>query len=499
MKSVECIRLHDDDNVLVLPRGGSAGDNASGVILLQDIPPGHKIAATAVGRGLPIFKRGHPIGLAAESIEAGAWVHEHNMRTCMRAASAEDLPDWKASASPNRIIRTEISDKRFMGYRRERGKPGTRNDLWVMPTVNCLNSELRSLLRNYHKPYWIDSVQLLEHSCACSQSEEDLNDAADILAGLARHPNAAGILVVGLGCESLSVALLLERIAERNHWTACRHVKNITLQEEPQEIFFETLDKMAADAPRVRQSFPLSDLCVGVACAGFGAYSALRSNLLAGRFADYFVSRGGSVVATGITELFGAESAIVSRINKLNVYNDFISLRRRLGSVFEPFGNTGGERRPLSRERRDGISTPEERALEALSVTGHAPITQVLRYGEGVYPGGGVQLVSAFGSDPVACTSLAGSGAQLIVLATGSGTPFGTVVPTVKISSDADSPEKHPEWSDIDANAFIGKGEAGEELVDRFVDRILCIASGESAAHERKGFGEIAIFRGGVF
>lgn len=493
MSSLEFLRLAESDNVVVLPFGGRKGDEACGAKLSTDIPPGHKIASAKIAHGEAVVKYGHPIGSATAEIWPGDWVHEHNVATHL-GTGTERLPEWRGSEAACGASLPH-SDERgtFMGYRRERGRPGTRNDLWIIPTVGCINGELRNIASRYHKQYWIDSVRVLEHPYGCSQLGDDLLYTRDILAGLARNPNAAGVLFVGLGCESLLISEVLDRVGFEN---TIKRVNHVVLQDDCEDEIFRYLDEFAGNTPRVREPFPLSDLLVGVKCGGSDGYSGLTANPLVGRFSDELTAQGGTIIATEIPEMFGAEDVITSRICDERVFDKFLGMDRWFRDYFVRHGQPIYEN-PSPGNRKGGITTLEEKSLGAVEKTGSSLVTRVMDYGEGASDDGGVQIVFSPGNDLVSCTALAGSGAQIILFTTGRGTPFGTVVPTIKISTNTPLFERRPGWIDFDAGSLL-TGESWDLATKRLVDYVIKVASGEKTTHEKKDIGEIAIFKDGV-
>lgn len=492
MPSTSAILLNAADNVFVLPDGGAKGGLAEGVNLLEDIPPGHKIARVDVAEGAEIVKYGVPIGRARRMIVKGAWVHEHNVAT--RLGGEDALPrKFGRGAALGLPEKKEGEARTFLGFERPWGLPGVRNDIWVIPTVGCIGGELRYVLRDFKKPPWIDEVRLLEHPYGCSQLGSDLAATRDILCGLAQSPNAAGVLLVGLGCENLPVDALAERVREQ---CPARPFETLNLQDASEEAVLDVLRKITGEGPRERKPFPISDLCVGVKCGGSDGYSGLTANPLVGRFSDFLTAAGGTILATEIPEMFGAEGVITDRIADDKVFCDFLELDEWFRAYFRRYGQPIFEN-PSPGNRAGGISTLEEKSLGAVEKTGSAPVTRVLRYGERIGSEGGVQIVFSPGNDLVSCTALAGSGAQIVLFTTGRGTPFGTVVPTLKIAAGTRLAEGKPGWIDFDAGMLLA-GESWMNAAERLIEYVIEVASGKHAAHERKGFGEIAIFKDGV-
>lgn len=488
MKSPETIRLNENDNVLVLPDGGhKGGQTQCGIRLPRNVPAGHKIASIDIAAGSAIVKYGYAIGAAKADIKRGEWVHEHNVMSRLGTDAEVWPPRHSGGVSPEwRSSR----DGGFMGFRRGHGRAGVRNDLWIIPAVGCVNGELRTVTRAYRKPEWIDEVKLLEHPYGCSQLGEDIENTADILAGLADNPNAAGVLLVGLGCENLQMSDLITRISDKGK------IRKIILQNENCDDIHKLLDELANLAPRERERFPISDLCVGVKCGGSDGYSGLTANPLVGRFADMLTTKSGTILATEIPEMFGAEDVITGRIFSNDIHDKFIALDQWFRDFYARHNQPIYEN-PSPGNRAGGITTLEEKSLGAVEKMGHAPVTQILKYGEQIKKGGGVQITFSPGNDLVSCTALAGSGAQIIIFTTGRGTPFGSVVPTIKISTNTALFEKHPNWIDFDAGTLLCGGEWDNEG-ERLMDYVLEVATGRRAAHERKHGFDIAIFKDGV-
>lgn len=489
MKYRDAIKLNEKDNVLVLPEGGRAGEKTkSGVKLLGAVPAGHKIASEDIAAGAPVVKYGHAIGSAKTGIKKGEWVHEHNVATRLGTENEEFPPAMGGEASPAR--RRAAREEGFMGFRRAAGRAGVRNDLWIIPTVGCVNGELRAVTRAYEKPEWIDDVKILEHPYGCSQLGSDAANTAAILAGLADNPNAAGVLIAGLGCENLQIQDITSRVKDKSK------VKSVLLQEKGSAAVTGLLDELARLAPRERERFPISDLCVGVKCGGSDGYSGLTANPLVGRFADILTSKGGTILATEIPEMFGAESVIAGRIHSADVYRQFIGLDQWFRDFFTRHGQPIYEN-PSPGNRAGGITTLEEKSLGAVEKMGRAQVKHVLKYGEQIKKGGGVQITFSPGNDLVSCTALAGSGAQIILFTTGRGTPFGCVVPTVKISTNTKLFQQRPDWIDFDAGTLLD-GASWEMESERLYNHALETATGKRAVHERKRCFDIAIFKDGV-
>lgn len=473
----------------MLPEGGCKGEKTRfGVTLYSEIPAGHKIASEYILAGSPVIKYGHVIGSAKAAIKKGEWVHGHNIATRL-GTPAEIFPP-AMSEKTGETQRHAARKEGFMGFRRGVGRAGVRNDLWIIPSVGCVNGELRSVVREYTKPEWIDDIKILEHPYGCSQLGIDAENTADILAGLADNPNAAGVLIVGLGCENLQIPDIMNRVKNK------KKVRSLLLQEKDTSFITVLLNELAARAPRERERFPISDLCVGVKCGGSDGYSGLTANPLVGRFSDILTARGGTVLATEIPEMFGAEDVIASKIYSEDIYRRFLGLNQWFRNFFTRHGQPIYEN-PSPGNRAGGITTLEEKSLGAVEKMGQSQVQQVLKYGEQIKKGGGVQITFSPGNDLVSCTALAGSGAQIILFTTGRGTPFGSVVPTVKISANTQLLRKHPDWIDFDAGTLL-RGASWEEESERLYRYVLETTMGKRAVHERKHCFDIAIFKDGL-
>lgn len=500
--AVKYIRLHGGDNVAALPFGGAESTRLQGstTILASDIRPGHKAALADIAAGEEIRKYGEVIGVAILDIPAGTWVHDHNISTTLGESPAVEATDaagpdpasWRAAWPAAAGCPPAFGDGDvFPGYVRPNGKAGIRNELWIIPTVGCINAELRALIRDYRCPPWIDRVQILEHPYGCSQLGDDLSHTADILAALAEHPNAAGVVVAGLGCENLARDALMRKIANPL-------ARSVVLQDEPGARLRVLLDELADQAPRERTAIPVDKLVVGVKCGGSDGFSGLTANPLLGRLSENLVYRGGTVVASEIPEMFGAEQVMLERMAGPEVRRDFLDAIAWFRRYFVEHGQPVYEN-PSPGNREGGISTLEEKSLGAVEKIGKAPIVGVHPYGGTVPPGQpGVHVVLGPGNDLVSSTALAAAGAQLILFTTGRGTPFGSVVPTLKISSNSDLFRRKPEWLDFDAGTLLEDGSDWCAATAALAALVLATAGGKPARNEESGNFGIAVFKNGV-
>jgi len=485
-----CIVLRENDSVAVLPEGGGAGSRLPfaerELVLKEVIAPGHKIALRDIKQGERVVKYGFPIGVASRPIAAGEHVHVQNVRS---ALGHEWSPSW--NPSPARLLSPLSPVPSFQGYRRTEGPPGIRNELWIIPTVGCVNEYLKFLAGAWTAPSWIENVRVLAHPYGCSQLGEDLERTASVLAGLARNPCAAGVIVAGLGCENLQRVFLETRLA------GVEKVCFLSLQEEDDDAgaLYALLDELAADAPKERELFPLSGVTLGVKCGGSDGFSGLSANPLVGEVADRMSAWSGKVLATEIPEMFGAEDVVASRIADSEVFEAFAGTIRWFRNYYVEHKQPVYEN-PSPGNKDGGITTLEEKSLGAVNKCGSGPVNDVLAMGEQAKRPG-VSVVFGPGNDLVSSTALAAGGAQIILFTTGRGTPFSTVVPTIKISSNTRLFERKPRWIDFDAGSLLS-GTPRPRLAEALTGLVLEVASGRRTRNEENRSGEIAIFKDGV-
>ncbi|HEV7135173.1 MAG TPA: altronate dehydratase family protein [Steroidobacteraceae bacterium] len=490
----DALRVHPLDDVLVALRDLQPGETvrcASDVIVARaQVPRGHKIAVGALAAGSLVRKYGWPIGRATRDIAPGEHVHTHNLATTLTAHSDYTYTPPAPVAQP-----AGNEPRTFMGYRRRNGRVGTRNELWIVCTVGCVARTARRIAdaadeRLHGK---VDGVYALTHPFGCSQLGDDLAHTRRILASLVSHPNAGGVLVVGLGCENNQLAALLgtadfdsERVRSFNAQTVGDEV------EEGVRALEELAEMLARD---VREPRPLSDLVLGLKCGGSDAFSGLTANPLVGRISSELARAGGTPILTEIPETFGAEQLLMARAVDREVFEAVGTLVNDFKHYFTAAGQPVSEN-PSPGNLAGGITTLEEKSLGAVQKAGEAPLTQVLRYGERVHRPG-LALLEAPGNDAVSGTALAAAGATLLLFTTGRGTPLGFPAPTLKISTNTPLAQAKPRWIDFDAGTLL-TGAAMEERSRALLDLIIATASGRQTCAERNGERELAIWKTGV-
>jgi len=490
---VNNIKISPVDNVAVAIAEIEKGTLIEGVILLKDaIPRGHKFALTDIAEGENVTKYSFPIGCATRDIEAGEWVHTHNLRTNLDADVDYEYKPKICAASDG--IKTF-----FRGYRRADGKCGVRNEIWIIPTVGCINSvaenlascaDAQSLIRGS-----IDGIHAFPHPYGCSQLGEDHLSTQKILAGLVNHPNAGGILVLGLGCENNNLTEFKRILGDVDE----SRVKFLNCQDSDDE-FSDALalvaELCATASSDAREEIPSDELIIGLKCGGSDGFSGITANPATGVFSDLLVYGGGTTILTEVPEMFGAETILMERCESRDVFDKTVSLINNFKDYFTSHGQTVYEN-PSPGNKDGGISTLEEKSLGCTQKCGTAPVTDVLDYGERVKKRG-LNLLNSPGNDLVASTALAASGAHIVIFTTGRGTPFGCPCPTVKVSTNTALAEKKSHWIDFNAGLVLensGITQSGRELFDY----VIKLASGDVLTkNETNKMSGIAIFKNGV-
>ncbi len=490
---MKLIRIHPADNVAValedIAKGETLEVQGISVTAAEDVKRGHKLALAPIAEGGQIVKYGCVIGLAKAPIAPGQWVHTHNVRTGLSEDGAYAY-DHKVLPMPPKAQYT------FKGYRRPDGRAAVRNEIWIIPTVGCVNMVAKQLVeQNQHLVTGsIDGLYTFPHPFGCSQMGDDHAQTRKLLAALVRHPNAGGVLVLGLGCENLTMDQFKQELGS---WDDER-VKFLVCQDEPDEIAAgSALLKELADYVGTfqREDIPASELVIGMKCGGSDGLSGITANPAVGRFSDLLIAAGGSTVLTEVPEMFGAESILFNRCQNEEVFNKAVKMVEDFKHYFVSHGQVVYEN-PSPGNKAGGITTLEDKSCGCVQKGGNAQVVDVLGYGEAVTKKG-LNMLSGPGNDLVSATALTAAGAHIILFTTGRGTPFGAPAPTVKISTNTALYEKKSNWIDFNA----GTAAQGEDLDDtgkRLLDFVLAVASGEKTKTEQHGAREISIFKDGV-
>jgi altronate hydrolase len=482
------------DDVAVALRDLSAGEVISGLTLPAPIARGHKLALHAIAQGAPVRKYGWPIGVAKIDIAAGDHVHTHNLATALSGEEHYRFTAPIAAAPARPAART------FSGYLRADGRVGTRNEIWVICTVGCVARTAQRIAAAAHARHagrGVDGVYALTHPFGCSQLGDDLSATRRILADLAVHPNAGGVLIVGLGCENNQLDALLDAAAglDRSRMRAF----NAQLSDDEDEDGLRAVDELVGIASKdVRTERPLADLVLGLKCGGSDGLSGLTANPLVGRMADAVADAGGSPILTEIPEIFGAERLLMARAAEPEVFDRTVAVVNGFKRYFLDHGQPVYEN-PSPGNVAGGITTLEEKSLGAVQKAGHSPLRQVLKYGERIdlEPGRrGLALLEAPGNDAVSSTALTAAGATVILFTTGRGTPLGFPAPTLKIATNTALADRKAGWIDFDAGRLLS--EPRDTVSDALLDLVIATASGRPTRAEINGEREIAIWKTGV-
>lgn len=490
------IKINPADSVVVCLQPMSKGDvieiDGKQIKLNQDTPAGHKVLIEDKAEGEDIIKYGYPIGHARQALEAGDWVNENNLKTNLSGT-------LEYTYNPvDETLNIKNEKRTFKGYVRANGEVGVRNEIWIVPTVGCVNGiaeRLAAKLREETGCEGIDSIYAWHHNYGCSQLSGDHENTRKVLRDIVLHPNAGGVLVLGLGCENNQPELFEQLLGDYDK----ERIKFLVTQKvdgDEVEAGMEILRDLYANAKEDRrEDVPVSKLRVGLKCGGSDGFSGITANPLVGEFSDWLVAQGGTSILTEVPEMFGAETILMNRCENRELFDKTVSMINNFKEYFLSHGEPVGEN-PSPGNKAGGISTLEDKALGCTQKCGRAPVSGVLEYGDRLETTG-LNLLSAPGNDLVAATALASAGCQIVLFTTGRGTPFGTFVPTMKIATNPTLAARKPNWIDFSAGQLI-EGRTMPELVPEFIDKILAVASGEPARNEQNGYREIAIFKNGV-
>ncbi|QTH45691.1 altronate dehydratase [Cohnella sp. LGH] len=493
----EWLRVSERDQVVIALRAMAAGEtivleDGTQLTLTEDVPAGHKILTRPVAEGDDVLKFGYSIGKAKADLRPGAWVHTHNLRTGLKG-----LLDYKYEPSARTASAKAAPRQTFQGYVRANGEVGIRNEIWVINTVGCINKTCEIIANRANAMYRgrVDGVYHFSHPFGCSQLGDDLRFTQKLLASLANHPNAAGVLVVGLGCENNQIEQFRQAIGESDS-RRIKFMKSQELEDELEEglALVEQLVEYAETFER--EPVPVSKLKIGLKCGGSDGFSGLTANPLVGSLSDRLIEFGGTAILTEVPEMFGAETILMNRAADEGVFGRIVSLINDFKQYFIRHNQEIYEN-PSPGNKAGGITTLEEKSLGCTQKGGNSIVTDVVPYGERVRSAG-LNLLEAPGNDLVSVTALTAGGAHIVFFTTGRGTPFGGPAPTVKLSTNSELAQRKKNWIDFDAGRLL-KDESMEELTDELWERTLAIASGEARTlNEENGFREIAIFKDGV-
>lgn len=484
------IKIHPSDNVAVALHDIPKDTVFCGITALETIRQGHKLALRNIAAGENVVKYGFPIGHATQDIALGMWVHTHNMTTNLSGET-----DY--AYHPNIRYPEAVSAQTFSGYRRRNGKAGIRNEIWIIPTVGCVNDVAKALVRENQDLVTgsVEGLYAFPHPFGCSQTGEDHLRTAKLLAALVRHPNAAAVLVLSLGCENLTQDQFKQALGEydedRVKFLVCQNVED---ELSAGRALLQQLADFAGGFHR--EPIAASELIVGMKCGGSDGLSGITANPVVGRFSDMLVAQGGSTVLTEVPEMFGAEGFLMDRCVDEAVFEKAVHMINGFKNYFTSHNEVVYDN-PSPGNKSGGITTLEDKSCGCVQKGGTAPITDVLDYGDEV-TAKGLNMLYGPGNDLVSSTALTAAGAQLILFTTGRGTPFGAPAPTLKLATNSALAIAKAAWIDFNAGTVADGSQTLEEAAEALMSLVFEVASGRQTRAEKRGFREISIFKDGV-
>lgn len=482
-------KINDKDNVAVALEELKKGEIIDNIKLLDDIPFGHKVLLNDLKSGENIIKYGNPIGHLTVDCKKGEHIHEHNLKT-----NLSDIIEYKYCGENE--YQPKKCDVTFNGYLRQDGRAATRNEIWIIPTVGCVNNTAKRLEKIGQDIIGdgCDGVFAYTHPFGCSQLGDDQENTRKILASLANHPNAGGVLIVSLGCENTNAETFKKYLGDYNE----NRIKFLITQDCEDEL--EKGEKLLKELYTFVKSFkrepiPINKLVVGYKCGGSDAFSGITANALCGRLTDKLTSFGTSAILTEVPEMFGAEKLLMKRCENEKVFNKCVNMINSFKQYFFSHNQECYEN-PSPGNHDVGITTLEEKSLGCIQKGGKAVITDVLEYGEHCKKQG-LNLLTGPGNDIVSTTNLTAAGANIILFTTGRGTPLGASVPTIKVSSNSRLAKRKSNWIDFNAGELIESNDF-ENMTEEIFKLLIDIASGRQTKNEQNGYREISIFKDGV-
>ncbi|KEQ13979.1 UxaA family hydrolase [Endozoicomonas numazuensis] len=492
------LKIHPNDNVLIslksLKKGTLITEGNDRLSLKQDVPAFHKVALRDLALDAQVVKYGSTIGKTTEVITAGDWVHCHNIRTHLKDQVSYQYSPKLASNSSF----AGNTDRAVELYRRGSGTAGIRNELWIIPTVGCVNGIARTLVEQFmaiHPCNDIDGVYAFSHQFGCSQLGDDHQDTRKLLQTMAQHPNAGGVLIIGLGCENNQISEFQKAFDQANQ-TRIRFLSSQESEDEIEEglqLIHELYEHMRKDR---RVSGKLSEIRFGLECGGSDGLSGITANPLLGMLSDRLTTLGGTTVLTEVPEMFGAEEQLMARAVNETVFHQIVAMIHQFKQYYLSHNQPIYEN-PSPGNKQGGISTLEEKSIGCTQKSGLSPVTGVVKYGESIVTTG-LNLLHAPGNDAIATSALAAAGCQMVLFTTGRGTPYGGFVPTFKLATNSELAKKKKHWIDFDAGQLISEEKSLEIVCDELIDQLARVVSGQPTRNEEQGFRELAIWKHGV-
>jgi altronate hydrolase len=484
------IIINDNDNVMVVLKDYQQGEIVNNILLLDDIKSGHKVALIDINKESEVIKYGYPIGVALVDIKKGSFVHTHNIKTKLNDTLCYQY---------NKVDYPYLTlDKEYEVsiYKRENGKYGIRNQIYVVPTVGCINGIVNKNVNLFNSQYpknsHYDGVLGITHQYGCSQMGGDLEVTKKTLQNICKNGNAGGVLILSLGCENNQLSEFV-----KNQDFDQKRVKSLILQEldDEDKAILETLKSLKEILDKdTRVKEPLSKVKVGLKCGGSDGLSGITANPLIGLFTNYLVSKGGVCILSEVPEMFGAETILMKRAKDKKVFDDIVSLINNFKTYYSNH-NVVIYENPSPGNKAGGITTLEEKSLGCIQKGGLVEISGCYEMGD-LVDSKGLNLIETPGNDLISSTILGASGANLILFSTGRGTPYGSFVPTIKISTNESLAKRKSNWIDFDASIMLRLNK--EEVLTKFIDLVISIINGEEALNETNSCNDIGLFKDGV-
>ena len=489
------IKLHPTDDVAIAMRNITAGEilpvDGEEILVNENIDKGHKVALRDINKQENVIKYGAPIGFALENIQKGGWVHTHCVKTTLN-----DELDYKYI--PEFIEQSEATPSPEVNiYRRQNGEIGIRNEIWLIPTVGCVNGMINQMIKEFklrHPQLEIDGIYAFPHQFGCSQLGDDLDTTRILLQNMALHPNAGGALVVGLGCENNQLPAFRDGLGDYDEG----RIKFLITQQADDEIEegVALLEQIYAQVKQdKRQPGTLSEVKFGLECGGSDGLSGITANPMLGYFSDYLIAQGGTTVLTEVPEMFGAETLLMSRCKDEETFNKLVNMVNNFKGYYKAHNQPIYEN-PSPGNKKGGITTLEDKSLGCTQKAGTSKVQAVLHYGERLQIPG-LNLLDAPGNDPIATSALGAAGCHMVLFTTGRGTPYGGFVPTLKIATNSELANKKKRWIDFDAGVLINDVSM-EQVQGEFVELLVNIVNGQPTCNEINDIREVAIWKKGV-
>lgn len=489
------IKLHPTDDVAIAMRNIGAGEtlpvDGIDILVTQDVGKGHKVALRDIEKDEKVIKYGAPIGFALANIPKGTWVHTHCVKTTLNdELEYQYTPEFidQAAATPSPDVNI---------YRRKNGEIGIRNEIWLIPTVGCVNGMIAQMKKEFmqrNPDLGIDGIHVFPHQFGCSQLGDDLETTRILLQNMVLHPNAGGALVVGLGCENNQLNVFKEGLGDFDE----NRVKFLITQQADDEIedgvalLEEIYSRIKHDK---REPGKLSEVKFGLECGGSDGLSGITANPMLGVFSDYLIAQGGTTVLTEVPEMFGAETLLMSRCKDEATFHKLVEMVNNFKGYYKAHNQPIYEN-PSPGNKKGGITTLEDKSLGCTQKAGSSKVQAVLHYGERLSVPG-LNLLDAPGNDPIATSALGASGCHIVLFTTGRGTPYGGFVPTLKIATNSELAKKKTRWIDFDAGVLINDVSM-EQVHGEFVDLLVEIVNGKQTCNEKNDIREVAIWKKGV-